>query len=140
LLEWREPGLVSRLLPQYRVAPLVGTEFLLEVVNLEAEPAVSCFLCHFTCDLEGLMYHLLSARHRLAFLVNNFYEVFQQKYNFYFLFRRMPMLTVYIYNSIRLTYFLFCVSFLILKSQLRYLRMGQQTGCYDTLPYVDNYW
>jgi hypothetical protein len=83
LLEWREPGLLSRLLPLYRVAPLVGTEFLLEVVNLEAEPAVSCFLCHFICDLEGLVYHLLSARHRLAFLVNNFYEVYQQKYYFF---------------------------------------------------------
>jgi hypothetical protein len=109
LLDWREPGLVSRLLPQYRVAPLVGTEFLLEVVNLEAEPAVSCFLCHFTCDLEGLMYHLLSARHRLAFLVNNFYEVYQQKYNF-FPFRRVCYRFIF-YNSIRLKHFLFCVSF-----------------------------
>jgi hypothetical protein len=107
LLEWSEPGVVSRLLPQYRVAPLVGTEFLLEVVNLEAEPAVSCFLCHFTCDLEGLMYHLLSARHRLAFLVNNFYEVYQQKY-YFFPFQK-GMLSVYFYNSIRPTYFLFCV-------------------------------
>jgi hypothetical protein len=114
VLEWSEPGLVSGLLPQYRVAPLVGTEFLLEVVNLEAEPAVSCFLCHFTCDLEGLMYHLLSARHRLAFLVNNFYEVYQQKY-YFFPFQKGMLKIYFLQFNFNLAYIFLVLRFIFFK-------------------------
>ena len=52
------------------MAPIIGTEFLLEVVNMDGEAAATCFLCDLTADMEGLMYHLLSARHRLTYLVN----------------------------------------------------------------------
>jgi hypothetical protein len=69
-LNFTDPGVLSRLLPLYRVAPIIGVEFLLEVVNLEEEASCCCFLCHVSLDLEALMYHLLSARHRLAYLVS----------------------------------------------------------------------
>jgi hypothetical protein len=76
LLEFTASGTLSQLLPLYRLAPIVGVEFVLEVVNMEeGEGAAVCFLCDVTSDLEGLMYHLLSARHRLAYLVNFYFHL-----------------------------------------------------------------
>jgi hypothetical protein len=75
-LEFTASGTLSQLLPLYRLAPIIGVEFLLEVVNMEGEGAAVCFLCDVTTDLEGLMYHLLSARHRLTYLVNFYIGTF----------------------------------------------------------------
>jgi len=71
---------IAPLLDKYRDAPLVGIEFIVEVApagaGIEAdEPAYHCFLCDRPTDAVGLIPCIISAEHRLAYLVSPFYPL-----------------------------------------------------------------
>lgn len=70
-----ETSVLSQLLPVYRAAALVGLEYALEVWwEGERDPRYFCLLCHFQCGILEFMYHILSAQHRLEYLVR-FYPI-----------------------------------------------------------------
>ena len=74
-----DPGPISSLLKQYKAAPLIGLEYIVEIVGEKGEPDYACLLCKFECKTRELMYHLLSAHHRLFYLVRNSkYEKFSK--------------------------------------------------------------
>lgn len=79
-LELTEPGVLAALLPLYKAAPLVGLEYVVEVHQDRGDPHHTCLLCRFESGTKDLMYHLLSAQHRLTYLVNNkFNNIFNLK-------------------------------------------------------------
>jgi hypothetical protein len=71
-----ERAQVAPLLDKYRDAPLVGIEFIVEVApsanadGEDDEPAYHCFLCDRPTDVVGLIPCIISAEHRLAYLVS----------------------------------------------------------------------
>ena len=62
--------MLTSLLPLYKAAPLVGLQFVVEVLAGSAPPTYYCFLCKAELTLKELMFHLLSAEHRLSYLVS----------------------------------------------------------------------
>ena len=73
LIELTDPGILSILLPKYKAAPLVGLEYILEVLQPRGDPAYYCAMCNFKTGPVDIMYHLISAQHRLNYLVNTFF-------------------------------------------------------------------
>jgi len=63
-----DAGVLTSLLPLYKAAPLVGLQFVVEVLAGSAPPTYYCFLCKAELTLKELMFHLLSAEHRLSYL------------------------------------------------------------------------
>ncbi len=57
------------LLDAYQDSPLIGLEFVVEVRRPGLEPAYHNFLCNRQTDRIGLIPCLISAEHRLAYLV-----------------------------------------------------------------------
>ena len=72
LLDMHETSVLSQLLEKYRAAALVGLEFAVEVWwQGERDPRHHCLLCNFQCGIMEFMFHLLSAQHRLNYMVRS---------------------------------------------------------------------
>ena len=56
----------------YKAAPLVGLEYIVEVLQQTGDPQYNCVMCKFISGPADIMYHLLSAQHRLFYLVSSF--------------------------------------------------------------------
>ena len=65
-------SLLSRLLEKYIVGPVIGLEFVVEVLVGRADPEYRCALCRIISNILDIMEHLLSADHKLAFMVRMF--------------------------------------------------------------------
>ena len=63
-----ERSLLSRLLEKYTVGPLVGLEYVVEVLVGRSDPEYKCALCRISSNILFIMEHLLSANHRLAYM------------------------------------------------------------------------
>ena len=62
-----EPA-VKRLLDAFRDAPVIGAEFIVEILRERDQPLYHCCLCDTNFDAAGIVSCLISARHRLEFL------------------------------------------------------------------------
>ena len=57
-------------LEEYRDAPLIGLEYLVEIQgSRHSDPVFKCLLCNKTFDEEGVIQDLTSPDHRYAYLV-----------------------------------------------------------------------
>ena len=57
-------------LEQYRDAPLIGLEYLVEIQgSRHSDPIFKCLLCNKTLNEEGVIQDLTSPVHRMAYLV-----------------------------------------------------------------------
>ena len=65
-------SVLGRLLAQFHVSALLGLEYVVEVKIRDNEEVFKCLLCGTDSDLNGIVRHLLSAGHRLAFLRRHF--------------------------------------------------------------------
>ena len=71
LLSLHDECVLSNMLLNFRAAALIGVEYVLEVWwQGVRDPKYQCLLCNFRCGIREIMYHLLSAQHRLAYLVS----------------------------------------------------------------------
>lgn len=60
-------------LDRHRTSPLVGLEYLLELVDNEScEPSYTCVLCDKRGDPRSVMEHLVSYNHRITYLNRHF--------------------------------------------------------------------
>ena len=71
VLSIKDHGVLSSLLPLYKAAPLIGVQFIVEVLAGDEDPEYHCLLCKFKSGPSELMFHLLSAEHRLCYLVSS---------------------------------------------------------------------
>ena len=62
-------SLLSRLLDKFVVGPVLGLEYVVEVLVGRADPEYRCALCCISSSVHDIMPHLLSAIHRLAYMV-----------------------------------------------------------------------
>ena len=65
-------SILSQLLKQFHVSPLLGLEYVVEVKLSSSEEVYKCVLCGVDFDLNGIVGHLLSTSHRLSFLRKHF--------------------------------------------------------------------
>jgi len=65
-------SLLSRLLEKYMVGPVIGLEYVVEILVGRADPEYRCTLCRIISNIMDLMEHLLSADHKLAFMARFF--------------------------------------------------------------------
>jgi len=63
---------VSHLLSRYKVAPLLGLDYIVEVLVGRTDAEYHCLLCETISTARLLMFHLLSAQHRVGYLQNRF--------------------------------------------------------------------
>jgi len=63
-----ERSILSRLLEKYMVGPVIGLEYVVEVLVGRADPEYKCALCRISSSIFDLMEHLISAQHRLAYM------------------------------------------------------------------------
>jgi len=75
VLSIKDHGVLSSLLPLYKAAPLIGVQFIVEVLAGDEDPEYHCLLCKFKSGPSELMFHLLSAEHRLCYLDKYFPSV-----------------------------------------------------------------
>ena len=62
-----EPA-IKRLLDSFRDAPVIGAEFIVEILRPRDQPLYHCCLCDTNFDAAGIVSCLISARHRLEYL------------------------------------------------------------------------
>eukprot|EP00095_Tigriopus_kingsejongensis_P011972 snap_masked-scaffold906_size82779-processed-gene-0.4 protein:Tk11972 transcript:snap_masked-scaffold906_size82779-processed-gene-0.4-mRNA-1 annotation:"conserved hypothetical protein" len=67
-----EGAAIQRILDQFRDGPLVGIEYVVEIIRPCNPPNYHCFLCDRDFDGASLISDLLSAEHRLNYLRANF--------------------------------------------------------------------
>ena len=62
---------IQRLLDEFKEAPLIGIEYLVEVIGSgpKSDPTYRCELCNTTLTHGGVISCLISAAHRLNYLV-----------------------------------------------------------------------
>lgn len=73
-----ERGLLSRLLPLHQGAPLLGIDFVTEVLVGRSEPDYHCLLCSTAVTVREVVVHLSTASHQLAFLAQAKPELYLQ--------------------------------------------------------------
>jgi len=60
---------IQRLLDDYKEAPLIGIEYLVEILSLDnAPPSYKCLLCDTNLDVNSVISCLTSSTHRLKYL------------------------------------------------------------------------
>jgi hypothetical protein len=64
-----EPVL-QRMLAKYKDAPVIGLEFVAEVLRENREPIYHCFLCNANLESTNVISDVISAEHRLKYLVS----------------------------------------------------------------------
>ncbi len=63
---------ILRALDKYQEAPLVGLEYLVEIIHgPNVDPTYECLLCMSSFNVREVMEDLLSAKHRLRYLVSD---------------------------------------------------------------------
>ena len=64
-----EPAALQ-MLNAFKEAPLLGLEFVAEILRPQRDPLYHCFLCSREVDIAGLVKCVTSAQHRLIYLVS----------------------------------------------------------------------
>ena len=59
---------VQDMLDQFSVSPLLGLEYLVEVLQQHLEPRYHCALCNYDTNMSDLISHLTSLNHILTFI------------------------------------------------------------------------
>ena len=65
--------LIKETLDRFREAPLIGVEYIVEILIPRNEPMYKCMICKNTFDAAGIVADLVSANHRLKYLVIRFF-------------------------------------------------------------------
>ena len=60
---------------EFRGVAVLGLEYVVEVKLSSSDETFSCTLCSVESDLPNVMSHLISSKHRLAFLARHFPSV-----------------------------------------------------------------
>ena len=64
---------IQAMLNEFNDAPVIGLEFILEIVNdvsTNPPPSYHCLLCNKSLESAGLISDVISAEHRIAYLVS----------------------------------------------------------------------
>ncbi len=73
-----EPA-IKRLLDAFRDAPVIGAEYVVEILRERDQPLYHCCLCDTNFDAAGIVSDLISARHRLQYL-RKYFPIASQKF------------------------------------------------------------
>jgi hypothetical protein len=60
--------LVKEFLDNFREAPLIGLEYIIEILRPRQDPIYKCMICKQSFDLAGLIADLVSVNHRMGYL------------------------------------------------------------------------
>lgn len=71
-------ALITNLLAKFREAPLIGLEYIVEILNQDQDPIYKCLLCSSKHDVKGIVGDLVSAKHRLTYLKRFFPRAFSK--------------------------------------------------------------
>ena len=63
-------AVVCKILDLFTDAPLIGIEFIVEILRDRDEPTYHCLLCQRDVDAKGLISDLLSGEHRMHYIVS----------------------------------------------------------------------
>lgn len=62
---------IFQLFDKFREAPLIGLEFIVEIIHgPNVDPTYECLLCMTCLDPNGVISDVVSAKHRLKYLVS----------------------------------------------------------------------
>ena len=61
---------IQSVLDNYKMSPLIGLEYLVELVDSSKEPQYNCMLCNKKGDPRTVMTHLTSQNHRMSYIVS----------------------------------------------------------------------
>jgi hypothetical protein len=64
--------LIKETLDKFREAPLIGLEYIIEILRPRQEPIYKCMICKNTFDSVGIIADVVSTNHRLGYLVQYF--------------------------------------------------------------------
>ena len=63
--------IIFKLFDKFKDAPLLGLEYLVEIIQgPNVDPTYECLLCHTTLESKDVISCVVSARHRLKYLVS----------------------------------------------------------------------
>ena len=65
--------LIKETLDKFREAPLIGVEYIVEILRPRSEPSYKCMICKNTFDAAGIIADLVSTTHRLKYLVRKLF-------------------------------------------------------------------
>ena len=66
----REP-IIFKVFDQFREAPLIGLEYIVEIIHgPNVDPTYECLLCRTTLRANDVLSDVISAQHRLNYLVS----------------------------------------------------------------------
>lgn len=72
--------IIYKVLDKFKDAPLIGLEYLVEIIHgPNAEPTYECLLCCTCLDSQGVISCMVSAKHRLRYL-EKFYPIANGKF------------------------------------------------------------
>jgi hypothetical protein len=64
--------IIFKLFDKFKDAPLLGLEYLVEIIHgPNVDPTYECLLCRTTLESKDVISCVVSARHRLKYLVSN---------------------------------------------------------------------
>ena len=70
----REP-IIFKVFDQFREAPLIGLEYIVEIIHgPNVDPTYECLLCKTTLRANDVLSCVISAKHRLNYLVSSAFE------------------------------------------------------------------
>ncbi len=61
--------LIKESLDKFREAPLIGLEYIIEILRPRQEPIYKCMICKKSFDSLGVVADVVSTNHRLGYLV-----------------------------------------------------------------------
>jgi hypothetical protein len=62
-------ALIKETLDKFREAPLIGLEYIIEILRPRQEPIYKCMICKKSFDSVGVVPDVVSTNHRLGYLV-----------------------------------------------------------------------
>ena len=63
--------LILDALTRFKEAPLIGLEYVVEILRSRSEPIYKCMICRRTFESDELIGDVISTTHRLGYLVSN---------------------------------------------------------------------
>ena len=63
--------LILDALTRFKEAPLIGLEYVVEILRSRSEPIYKCMICRRTFESDELIADVISTTHRLGYLVSN---------------------------------------------------------------------
>ncbi len=67
--------IIFKLFDKFKDAPLMGLEYLVEVIHgPNVDPTYECILCRTTLTAKDVISDVVSARHRLKYLVSSLFS------------------------------------------------------------------